>query len=146
MANHWKDKHHREVSEAKSFSELLATAHDIIDLIPGPASLVAGPISTGGHGSITKNLKDLGNAIAKIEMQGEYVFNQLPFEAKFGELSKDYDGYCLPILEDFFLPIFKSGKIKKIWFAPGWETSTGAKWEYETAGRLGIPRVLIEGK
>ena len=111
--------------------------------MPKPVSLVSGPISTGGAGSLEKNLELFAEAIAHLEMHGENVFDQLPFENKITEFSKDYKGYYMPILEDFFLPLFKSGKIAKIWFMPGWETSTGAKWEYEQAEKLGIKKVLI---
>ena len=143
-SKYWMQRHHEEVAKAKTFSELLAIANDIIDSMPGPVVLVSGPISSGGRGSITENLKALEDNIFAMEMRGENVWNQLPFENKFSELAKGHEGYFMPILEEFFLPIFKSGKIKKIWFMTGWETSTGATWEYEQAKKLRIEIGFID--
>ena len=139
-AKYWTEKHYQALHKAKTFPELLVIAYEILDSISVPVGLVSGPISTGGLGSIAENLKVFEEAITTLENKGEHVFNQLPFEDKFLEMSQSYKGYFTPILEEFFLPIFKSGKIAKIWFMPGWKTSTGAKWEYEQADKLGIER------
>jgi Nucleotide modification associated domain 1 len=42
------------------------------------------------------------------------------------------------LLEDFYLPVFKSGCVKVLVFLPGWRKSTGSKWEYLQAKCLGI--------
>lgn len=135
---HWTEKHFERVEKAKNFPELLSVAYEILDSMPKPVTIISGPISTGGRGSVQENLAVMARAILRREWHGDNVFDQLPFEQKFGEFASKYDGCCMPILEDFFLPIFESGKIEKICFIPGWESSTGAKWEKEQAERLGI--------
>jgi hypothetical protein len=111
--------------------------------MPQPVVLLSGPISSGGRGSLNANLKVFEDAIITFMRKGHSVFNQLPFEPKLLELSKDYKEYCTPILDDIFLPILKSGLIKKMFFIPGWESSVGAKWEYNVCEKLGIERVLV---
>ena len=146
-AKYWTERHYKAVEKAGGFPELLLLAYDIIDSIPKPVSMLSGPISSGGSGSLTKNLETFAQTISTLEKQGEHIFNQLPFEDKFIELSKHSKlTYFTPILEDFFLPILKSGKIKKIWFMSGWETSTGAKWEYEQTQKLGIEQCFISSE
>lgn len=49
----------------------------------------------------------------------------------------------MPILEEFYLPIFSSGRIKEAWFIPGWRTSTGARWEREKLTAFGVQTVDI---
>lgn len=142
-AKYWTDKHINDLNKARNFSDCLKVAYDVIDSIDGQVGIVSGPISTGGLGSIDKNLAEFSKYIDIMESKGEKIFNQLPFERKFQELAEGSKGYFMPILEDFFLPIFKSGKIKKIWFMPGWQTSTGAKWEFEIADQLKIDKGFI---
>lgn len=69
------------------------------------------------------------------------VFNQLPFEEKFQKMLKGRreSGYPHDLLEEFYLPIFQSGKIKILFFLPGWEKSTGASWEHEKGMQFKIP-------
>jgi hypothetical protein len=46
--------------------------------------------------------------------------------------------YPMPILEEFYLPLYQSGRIKKFFFVSGWESSFGATWEHDRAKELGI--------
>jgi len=132
------------LSKAQTMPELLAIASSVLDRMAQPVYLVSGSISTGGYGSIPENLQAFADAIRLVRVSGKTVFNQLPFEDKFTELSrKSKMHYFRPILDEFFLPIFKSGKIKHIIFMKNWQSSTGARWEYTVAGELGIKRVLL---
>ncbi len=47
------------------------------------------------------------------------------------------------LLEEFYLPMFKSGLIKILCFLPGWQNSIGATWEHEQAKKLGIPIIYL---
>ncbi len=142
-AKYWTDKNYEDLKKAKNFPDCLKVAYDVIDSIGGQVGIVSGPISTGGQGSVEKNLAEFSKYIETMEKRGEIVFNQLPFENKFAELARNSEGYFMPILEDFFLPLFQSGKISKIWFMPNWQTSTGAKWEFEIADKLKIEKGFI---
>lgn len=44
----------------------------------------------------------------------------------------------MPILDEFYKPIFEKGYIQEVYFIPGWEYSFGARWELEECKRLGI--------
>ncbi|MDO8590486.1 MAG: DUF4406 domain-containing protein [bacterium] len=142
---YWTLEDFENLKKAETMAELLNIALAILDRMPKPVSLVSGPISTGGRGSTSQNLKVFAEAIEALAKTGETVFNQLPFEDKFSELSRRSKlSYFMLVLDDFFLPILKSGKIDKIWFMPGWETSTGAKWEYEQAKKLAIEHDFLD--
>lgn len=141
---YWKKGDFKKVEAAKSLSELVDIGMAILGRMPQPVILVSGPITTGGRGSIKDNLRVFAEAIRSVKNSGKTVFNQLPFENKIAELAEmSPSAYFTEVLEDFFLPILKSGKIAAIHFMPGWQTSTGAKWEYDMAAKLGIERVLI---
>lgn len=134
------------VEKAKDLAEVLNVALDILYRMPEPIVLVAGPISTGGKGSISENITELQKTIDFVRKSGQTVFNQIMFEGRFGELAiKSRMAYFQPVLDEVYLPIFKSGKISRIYFSLGWETSTGSKWEYDIAGRLGIERIIMSG-
>lgn len=171
---YWTSVDFEKLGKANTMPELLAIAFSILERMPQPIFLVSGPISTGGHGSVAENLRVFADAIRMVRVSGKTVFNQLPFEDKFMELSerakavyvkeqsssqprsagtwRDESGsnqkgtnafYFTPILDEFFLPILKSGKIKQIIFLKDWQSSTGARWEYTVAGELGIDRIFM---
>jgi len=145
---YWKPSDFEAIDTADSMQELLKIAMGILSRMPDPIVIVAGPISTGGRGSLSENLKVFAETIKKVKDSGKIDFNQLPFENKFGELDRKAGmPYFKPILDDFFLPIMKSGKISKIYFIEDWQSSTGARWEYEMAEKIGIPKsILKDGK
>jgi hypothetical protein len=75
---------------------------------------------------------------------GHAVFDQVPFDSKFGQLITHItDRYPTEILDEFYLPIFSSGKIKKLFFIKGWESSFGARWEHDRAKELGIEIIYL---
>ncbi len=141
---YWTSVDFEKLSKAHTMAELLVIALSILDRMPQPVVMISGPITTGGHGSLEENLRSFANAVRLVRVSGKTVFNQLPFEDKFMELSKKANmPYFTPILDDFFLPILKSGKIKQVVFMKDWQSSTGARWEYTVAGELGVDRVFI---
>lgn len=136
------------INTAETFHDLVVAGLMILNRMDSPIIQVCGPISTGGTGSVSKNLKIFSFAINFLEEKGFSVFNQLPFEKTFDKIMRNYKitGYDTPILEEFYKPIFESGKIKEIYFIPGWEQSTGAKWEYSYAKKLGIKTILMPNR
>jgi hypothetical protein len=108
--------------------------------MPQPITQMCGPISTGGKGSVEENIKEFDKAIFFFIDKGEYVFDQIPFQDAMVRLKKEVadDEYDQRILTEFYLPIFKSGKIKELKFLPGWESSRGARWEHQQAETLEI--------
>jgi hypothetical protein len=137
---YWTDEDWILLKKAENTAQLLPIAMKVIKRIPRPRTQLCGPISTGGLGSIEKNLENFNNEIKKLQTNGLFVFDQMPFEEpmhSFMELSKNSE-YLESILTDFYLPIFESGEIDEFYFLPDWKSSYGAKWEHNQAKRLGI--------
>jgi len=139
---HYKDEHYKAIDTAETYEEMLETALDILKNMPQPISIVCGPISTGGLGSIEKNLENYEKVINKLCDEGKNIFNQVPFEKAIEKIHGKLEGTAWEknqsLLDRFYLKIYKSGIIKKMYFIHGWESSHGAKWERELAGKLGI--------
>lgn len=140
MIHYWESGDYKALHEAKEYADLLPIALRILDRMPPPIVLVAGPISTGGSGSIEENLHILSAAIDLVYSKGISVLDQNPFEDKMQELRESHnpDGSSLPLLEAVHQKILESGKINKVYFLPDWQTSIGSKWEYEQCKRLRI--------
>lgn len=142
---YYSQQEYQDISVANSFWELLQIAMTVIGRMPEhvPLCQVCGPISTGNR-TIEENFFIFNKTIEVFFRHKFEVFNQMPFEKRMGYLKQRWDtenpkaGYCMPILEEFYQPIFESGKIKKLPFIPGWESSFGATWEHQQAERLGI--------
>lgn len=122
---------------AKDFSELVAIATEELEKFIEGAHIVCGPISTGGRGNPEDNLKVFSTTIQLLKENGYPIFSQMPYEERifhfrnqWWEENPDKHGeYFMPILEDFYLPLFRTKMIDIAWFIPGWESSFGARWE-----------------
>ncbi|MEW6617186.1 MAG: hypothetical protein AB1333_02080 [Patescibacteria group bacterium] len=127
------------IENAESFTDLTEIAFRIIKRMPQPVSMVCGPIATGGKGNIEENLKVFKKTIQTLVNNGENIFSQIPFEDAMQRIKQNpqYQG-AMQLLGEFYLPIFKSGFIKKMNFIKGWEGSFGATWEHSIAAALGI--------
>lgn len=126
------------VDLAQTYHDLFVVAIEVLKTIPQPVVQFCGPISTGGKGSMAANLSELDIAIMFFASKGVYIFDQVPFEEPMQRIKSNPDCYNYDLLNQFYLPLFQSGLIKKFVFLPGWEDSTGAKWEHEQAEKLGI--------
>lgn len=149
MKNYYTDQHLRTIRESENIQDFLAIALEILDAMnkdhpDKPIAMICGPISTGGTGSREKNLLLLDRTIQRLKTDKLFVFSQMPFENDIGRLYQLHPELRgLRLLEEFCLPIFESGYIKLTCFIPNWQSSFGAKWEFEQAKRLGIPRILL---
>ena len=145
---YWNEKDEDDVAQARDFGSLAKIALRIIGRHPPLVHMVSGPISTGGigNGDIEINMRAFRAVIEHLCSRGLNVFSQIPFEGKFIELGNEWKethpggGYCMPILNDFYLRVFSSGRIAAVHFMHDWRSSFGATWEYETCGRLAIDR------
>jgi hypothetical protein len=133
-----------KLNSAQTFEELADIGINILkqmSLSGKPIVEICGPVSTGGLGSIEKNLKQLEEAINIAKKKGLQVFNQTPFEGAMSRLSVKYpkvNGYPVAILEIFYRKLFESSFISKFLFLPDWQSSKGATWERNIAPTLGI--------
>jgi hypothetical protein len=128
---------------ATCFADLAAIAIEELQKFPDGADMVCGPISSGGRGSVAENLRVFDAVIAGLVAEGVPLFAQTVYEEKMQELKRKaiaegWEGeYYMPILEEFYLPLFEAGLIKRGWFIPGWNSSIGASWEREQLQALG---------
>lgn len=133
---------------ATSFSDLSNLALVELQSI-GRAVIVCGPITTGGRGSAEENIRAMKAAITHLKDQGHMVFDQFPYESTLWTLKDQWEmagnqGYCMPILTDFYLPLYQSGLIHRAYFLPGWNSSYGAKWERKELTTLSVEIVDFE--
>ena len=109
-------------------------------------SLVVGPLTTGGCGDRDMNTTVFRSAIHGLVRRGNTMFNQLPFEEAIQRLAHEWwkanpdANYCWPILEEFYRPVFESGAFHSgvAYAIPGWQASTGTRWELEHLPLLGV--------
>ncbi|MEK7192152.1 MAG: hypothetical protein AAB646_01390 [Patescibacteria group bacterium] len=142
---YWRKKDQEDVKKAKTYSQLVKIAFRILKRMPQPIGQVCGPITSGGFGSLKKNLKVFQSVIDRLQKEGKTIFDQLPFENALHRLYRS-SGHKDPgkqLLEEFYFPIFVSGLVKHLYFMPNWATSNGATWEFHTANHLGIPLEVL---
>ncbi len=137
---YWTKEDYKELEKAVTYKQLFDIALRIIKRMPNPRTQVCGPISTGGVGNFEGNMKRIDSVINKLQEDGINVFDQTPFEVPMQRIKElnPVEGYDYGLLDDFYLPIFESGLISKLYFLPDWESSTGSKWEHEQGVRFGI--------
>ena len=142
-AKYWTEENYKDLQKAKNFKDLYKIAHQVLDRMPEDIGQVCGPIATGGLGSVEANLKKFDETVRILQEEGKIIFDQIPFEWPMQELKKTVTEGVKSILEDFYLPIFKSGKITTLYFIKGWETSKGANWEHDQAKQLVLEIVYL---
>lgn len=143
---YWKQAEKDALRGATSFKELSSIALVVVARMPKPVGQVCGPISTGGLGSIEKNLLMFDKVVDHLIGQGLTIFDQVPFEDHLFRVIERHGGTRKGhrLLTDFYLPIFESGHISTLHFIHGWQSSDGSVWERKQAERLGISIVDLE--
>ena len=137
-----------KINSAETLEELADIGIDMLkrmNLSGKPIIEICGPITTGGLGSVEKNLALLEKAINFVNTKELQSLNIALFEdamkrivSKHPDTYPKVNGYPVAILESFYRKIFESGYIKKFLFLPGWQSSKGATWERNLAPTLGI--------
>lgn len=139
---YFKDEDWEDLNKASNIANVYEVALRVLSRMPENLSQVCGPITTGGKGSIEDNLEEFNNRIKELQESGVDVFDQMPFEEPMHRIMLDFqktkNEYMNSILDDFYLPLFKTNKIKQLYFIPGWKSSKGSCWEHDTANKLGI--------
>ncbi len=135
----WQDYHYTQLESMRDFHDMFLLATSILENMPDPVAQVCGPISTGDR-SLEENIKIFHNSIKALTATGHVVFNQMPFQDAMMRVIAEnkINGYPFALLDEFFLPLFEFGKIRILHFLPGWEKSTGSRWEHDQGKRLGL--------
>lgn len=145
MNDYWTDVEFKALEVASTFHEAGDIALTILSRmsVTGKEIVqICGPISTGGLGTMEKNMARFRLAIDRATENGLFVFNQIPFQQTIKRLSNFEDRqkkYNWEILEIFYRKIFESGYIHRTLFLPYWYSSNGAKWERNIVTKIGIP-------
>lgn len=139
---YFSDQELLEINQAPSYSALCVYALEVLKRMPPDVCMVCGPITTGGLNSPEANLRRFSGAIDLLHRHNYNVFTQMPFEEPMHRIqSQDPPGTSgLVLLNEFYLPVFSSGKVTRLCFLPGWQTSFGASWEHDRAIDLGLVR------
>ena len=139
--HYWTPTDYQQISAAKNFDDLLVVANNVIARTPKPIYQVCGPISTGGAGSVEKNLEVFDQAIEHFSNYAN-LFDQIPFEDPIQELKKTDKR---DLLEIFYRPIIGSENIDTLLFLPDWRSSDGAQKEWAMGEKYGLRRVELPG-
>lgn len=139
---YYTDQDFVDLLHVKTFAEVYSITHRVIEHMPKGLIQVCGPISSGGVGSIEGNIARMDSVIKKLQGEGWNIFDQMYVEGAFQHIrySPEYehkDGHG-DILNDFYLPLFKSRKIKGLYFMKDWQSSKGAQWEHDKGVELGL--------
>ncbi len=143
---YWDQEHYDSLDRAETYRDLFIVAEQVLRKMPPPIGQVCGPISTGGAGSVEKNLKRFEVTIASLQQRGIEIFDQVPFEVPMQRIKsrREFEHYDDLLLIDFYLPIFESKLVHKLYFLPDWQSSVGARWEHDQALRLGLEIEYME--
>lgn len=136
------------ILEARSFHDLLGVALPLAARLPKPTIQLSGPVTTGGHGSVEKNVAVFRAATELLGRDGHTVFDIMVFHEAMVRLidEQSRNTYCFELLEIFFAGIIGSGHISAVHFLPGWEQSTGSRWERDFCVKNGIPIVDLSSE
>jgi hypothetical protein len=134
----WTAERIAQVNALQSNGAMAEFAMAMLATMPQPICQVCGPMTTGGRGSFEENLKVIDHAIRHLRAQGKSVFDQQPYQVTMQRLKAVIHDYHTCVLEEFYLPIFRSGYLTEFHFVPDWQSSVGARWEFDRASELGI--------
>lgn len=127
---------YQSLEAATTYHDLWLVAEKVLERSPNNLAQVCGPISSGGAGSVEKNLEEFDNAIEYLHQNGVELFDQMPFEQPIQRLKDLPQNKKANLLEIFYQPVFESGRVSDLYFLPGWQQSNGATWEHEQGQRL----------
>ncbi len=147
MYRFWTKKDLDELEKCENFRSISKIALKVLKSAgPPPVAMICGPISTGGLGSVEKNLTVLRREARMLQKKGFTVFSQLPMEKHISRICgmpafKSYraENYKR-LLEELYFPLFASGQIHEFYFVQNWFSSKGTNWEHDHADLFGIKK------
>ena len=144
----WEEGDLIKLNSAKTVQDLFLVADDIVTRMDPESTRIAqvcGPINNGGGGNIEANLAYLNDIIISLQKKGIAIFDQMPFESSMHRIVRELLSAHAhtDILKYFYEPLFRSGKIKVLYFVPGWEQSKGALKEHEMGQELSMEIIYL---
>ncbi len=129
----------------KNFQELYHSVVDELRSIEGVKTMVLGPVTAKDRGALENNLLEL--RIKARKLSSKWVVLDLPSFQKIIESlvrKTGTTGYPYIILEEFTIPLIKSGVFKTLFVRKGYENSIGATIEHDMALANDIAIVYFE--
>jgi hypothetical protein len=143
----WRPEDVEALAASRDFAHIGEIMLGVVSRFEEPVTMLSGPMTTGGYGSVELNLAAYRRAIAYMRDRGHDVFDQLLGEEALKRhwvvWSQKNSDYCWQLLHDIYEPIFRAGRIHRIAFMPDWQSSRGAAWEHGMAEELGIERFYL---
>lgn len=129
----------RRLQNAETLVELRVIGEVVLRRMPGPVTLVCGPMSSGG-GRLQDNYARIGNAITILrKTHSRIVFSQLPFQHGIRNFTRS-PRYRGPeqIIDDLYLHLFEKRLIHTLAFLTRWDRSFGSTLEHQHGTRIGL--------
>ena len=113
--------------------ELARAAIERLQALPQPVVRICGPLTSGGQG-YDENLRRFNEATRILKEQGYTVFDY--FDNDDEERIREAGLPWEVVMEQYHRPILETGLIQTAFFLPDWQSSNGARWEYEMVSDL----------
>jgi hypothetical protein len=128
------------LATTRTVGEVVEIALTVLQRMPQPVRWVAGPI-TSGERTPEENRKRLHRTILRYKEGGAVAFNYLPLQRRVMQiLSRAKSANAQERLRDeFYAPIFKSGKIAELRIMPDSGASLNVHWMWGFARASDIP-------
>jgi hypothetical protein len=135
-----------DIAAATTFVELCQIAKRILERMPDPVIGIADVFSD----TLTTASLDVFNHTTNVLIEAGYsVFNEQPFQDKLEELKakwfqKNHENHCIPLAQEFFLPLLQTGKIKVLLLLPNWQDNYLSYLEDDVATKKGIKIIQLQ--
>jgi len=146
----WTKEVEEKAANAGSFIELGLIALNYLETLYASNGgkkfgIVSGPITSGGVGNIEGNREIFRKTIENLENLGILIFDQMPFQPHMDRIRKTLgDSYDQSgLLDSFYLPLFKSGYLGRMYMIHDFQSSFGSRWEHTIALDFSVERVLL---
>lgn len=132
----------------QSFTQLYEHTLDMLVTVTnrtGHTTIVLGPMSPTDIATMDQNMFVLLQQAEYLSRKEWVVLELVSFQHVVERLIQDLNicGYPFPVLEEFTLPLIRSGWFDVVHMHKNYEVSTGAKREHTEAQEHGVPVVYF---
>lgn len=133
------------IAKAATFTELFKVAERVLSQMPQEVLGICDPISQHKGVLIKEGIETLFARTTRVLIEDGYVvFDERPFFKKFFELKEQWFSEnpnkttCPLIVDEFFMPLLATRKIKALLLLPNWQDMYVPYWEGTHAKDYGI--------